>query len=341
LISESTIFKTFEKKQAKVPVWLMRQAGRYLPEYQQLKKKAGSFWNLCLSPSLATEATIQPVKRFGLDAAIIFSDILVIPAAMGIEVTFVNDKPAIQYINTISDIKYYKHNISKYLEPTYEAISNVRSILDKTISVIGFIGGPWTLANYILSSNISCNKINIKELAYNKNIDFIELIDNISDYLILHIINQVKNGADIIQIFDTQIKFLSEDIYKEFVIKPAQKIIKSVKKEIGNVKFIGYPRGSNIEEYYEYSKNTGIDAISVDESICINSIKNNFNFITIQGNLDPTILLMGGNLLKMKTLNILNSVNNTRFIFNLGNGVLPETPVENIEYLVDIIRGYK
>lgn len=324
------------------PIWIMRQAGRYLPEYKKIREDIGSFLDLCYNPSKSAEVTLQPIDRFDLDAAIIFSDILTIPHSLGLDVSFEKDHgPKVEIIEDskgLSKLKIDKDN--KKLHKTYEAISLVKSRLSKNKALIGFIGAPWTISTYILEGKGKHNFEKSRKIAYNDPSFLDNLIAIIAEQSISHILGQIKAGADVIQIFDSWAGILSEVDYERFVINPTIKIIKLVKSHYPDVPIIGFPKGSGYL-YENYISKTSVNAISIDSSIPVNKI---YDFsklnVVVQGNLDPVILLSNKNLIKERAELLLTKLSNTRFIFNLGHGILPETPIENVEFLIKCVRTF-
>lgn len=336
------IFKPNSKIPSSPPIWIMRQAGRYLPEYKKIREETGSFLDLCYNPEKSAEVTLQPIDRFDLDAAIIFSDILTIPHSLGLDVSFEkNHGPKVEIIDDnegLSKLKIDKDN--EKLHKTYEAISLVKSKLHKNKALIGFIGAPWTIATYILEGKGKHGFEKSRKIAYNNPSFLDNLIDIISEQSISHILGQIKAGADVIQIFDSWAGVLSEVDYERFVINPTIKIIKAVKSYYPDVPIIGFPKGSGYL-YESYISKTSVNAIGIDSHIPINKI---YDFsklnIVVQGNLDPVILLSNKNVIKERTELILEKLSNSRFIFNLGHGILPETPIENVEFLIKCVRTF-
>ncbi len=322
------------------PIWIMRQAGRYLPEYKKIRSEENSFLDLCYHPSKAAEVTLQPLNRFDLDAAIIFSDILTIPHSLGLEVSFEQDfGPRVEIIDDINSINKLKiDSENQKLQKTYEAIAIVKSKLPKNKALIGFVGAPWTISTYILEGRGKHNFEKSRKIAYSDPVFLDQLIEIISQQIISHILGQIKSGADIIQIFDSWAGVLGEIDYKRFVIDPTIKIIKEVKSHYPKTPIIGFPKGSGYL-YENYILETNIDAIGVDNNIPLDKMKDfGKSGIVVQGNLDPVILLSSKDLIKERTEIILEKLSNSRFIFNLGHGILPETKIENVEFLINCIK---
>lgn len=321
------------------PIWIMRQAGRYLPEYKKVRSEVGTFLDLCYNPEKSAEVTLQPIDRFDMDAAIIFSDILTIPHSLGLYVSFAeNYGPKVEVIDSnegISKLKIDRNN--EKLHKTYEAISLVKSKLPYGKALIGFVGAPWTIATYILEGKGKHNFEKSRKIAYNDPCFLDNLIDVIVNQSIFHILGQIKAGADIIQIFDSWAGVLSEVDYDRFVINPTIKIIKEVRSSYPNIPIIGFPKGSGYL-YESYISKTNVNAIGLDSSIPINKIYDFSKNTVVQGNLDPVILLSNKELIAERTDMLLKKLSNSRYIFNLGHGILPDTPIENVEFLIKCVR---
>ena len=321
------------------PIWLMRQAGRYLPEYRKIRVE-NSFLNMCYTPEIAAEVTMQPIRRFDFDAAIIFSDILLIPQSLGLDLNFIESTgPVLSTILNQHDFEKLNPSMGPaMLTPVYEAISLARKMLQKSKSLIGFAGGVWTLMSYMIEGNSSKNfvksKVFIEEnKATTKNLKEV-LINAISN----HLIAQIKAGADTVQIFDSWAGFLAEDDYQDLIIEPTQEIVRKVKRFYPNVPIVGFPRSSSF--FYEtYAKKTGVDIMSIDQFVPLNVIREKLqDHVVVQGNLDPRCLLCSSSTVRKNVLAIKKALGEKKFIFNLGHGVLPATPIENVEYLVKTVR---
>jgi len=329
------------------PVWFMRQAGRYLPEYRKLRKNAGSFLNLCMNPNLSAEVTLQPLKRFDLDAAIIFSDILTIPMACNRELRFVeNEGPRLKPIEKEKEILELEISNFEYLEPIYECLNLVKIQLSKDKTLIGFAGAPFTIAAYMIEGKGSLNFLKCVSFIYNNEKLFLLLLKKLENFIANHLIKQIEAGAEIIQIFDSHAKIaLNINKFKVFCINPIKNIIKKVRKIYPNILIIGFPRNAK-NAYLEYANNIDVDCISIDQNTDIKWLINNLKMknntkLCLQGNLDPEILLKGGEKMIVETHNILESCSNVNHIFNLGHGIIKETPIENIELLIKTIRNWK
>jgi len=327
-----------EKNNKKVPVWFMRQAGRYLPEFREIRKKNPNFIELCLNKNLVPEITLQPIKRFNLlDAAIIFSDILMIPHALGQKVEFKKDfGPILNEIDIDKTLKIDEIEFTKNLLPVYDSMKIISSNeIVKNKDTIGFIGAPWTLLVYMLNKKSPKKEIS-KEILDNKSL-VKSLLSIIDKFTKLHIKNQIDNGAKIIQIFDSWAGLLKEENeISELIYNPTLSLVDYVKSL--NTPVICFPRG--IKNYELYCKIVSPDVINIDYEIDPKNIEQKIK-IPVQGGLDPKILLTDKEILKKEALKYLNIFKDHPYIFNLGHGVLPETKPEMVEYLVNLIKDFK
>jgi len=321
----------------------MRQAGRYLDEYRQIRKNTGSFLDLCYSPKLAKRVTLQPIDRFDFDAAIIFSDILVIPDALGQPVDFKPGVgPVLEPIRNVNSLTHLNLGQDKnHLDPVYEAISEVRSELAEDKSLIGFTGAPWTIATYMVEGGTSRDFANTKLWAYAAPDEFNCLIDILVSAITKHLISQIKAGADILQIFDSWAGLLPEQAFERWCLSPIKKIVRGVLKEFPEVPIIVFPRLAGWR-YLEVGEIEGVSAVSLDHTLPLEWVQKHLQpKVVVQGNLDPIYLLAGGGAMREETNRILNHLAAAPFIFNLGHGVLPNTPTENVSDLCDIITGFQ
>ena len=323
----------------KTKIWLMRQAGRYLPEYQEIRKKEKNFMNLCFNPKLACDISLQPIERFDFDFIILFSDILVIPYALGQEVKF---KESIGPILGNINYEQLEVNLSQNLErlaPVFETIKLIKQ-KKKEKDLIGFCGGPFTVLNYMIEQGTSKTHEKIKKFIKSNNVLSEKIIKIITDISIEYLKKQIDSGADVIKVFDSWAGLLDGDLYKKYIIEPNKEIAKEIKNYSPGTKQIFFPRGSK-ENYFNFIKEVKPDVISLDEEFPDNVFSYaKKNDIILQGNLKPTALIEGGRKLKKGIKNILNKFKENKHIFNLSHGVLPQTPVENVEILVEIIRNY-
>jgi len=342
LTTELKLVRVLEGSAEKVPpVWLMRQAGRYLPEYRELRAKAGSFWALALTPHYAAEVTLQPIRRFGFDAAILFSDILTVPEALGQKVTFTEGEgPSLKPVTTTTGFVEDREAWARYFEPVYEALRLTRAGLPQGITLLGFAGAPWTLATYLAAGAGGDEQKAAKLWAYRDPQGFAALLDILGECVAFHLIRQIDAGADAVQIFDSWAGGLPEAAYSQWVVAPTRKIVQMVRAERPNAKIIGFPRASTLAGYELYAAGTGgVDAVSVDTSAPSSWMTDFATQTAVQGNLDPIALIAGGEALEEAVDEILESMDGKPHIFNLGHGILPETPIAHVEQLLKRIRG--
>jgi uroporphyrinogen decarboxylase len=323
------------------PIWLMRQAGRYLPEYQATRKKAGSFWTMCMTPELAVEVTLQPVKRFDFDAAILFSDILVVPYALGQGVRFEEGHgPVLDAYQGFDRLVGDEAVWSDRLAPVHEAMRNTRASLSADKALIGFAGAPWTLAAYMLEGKGSPDQRAAKLAAYRDPQTFAKLLNMLADAVAWHLIRQIEAGADVVQIFDSWAGGLPERAFSDWVIGPNRRIVEAVRRCIPDARIIGFPRAATETGYGAYAAQTDVNAVSVDTAASMRwAVSALDKRVAVQGNLDPIALIAGGDALNRAVDNILEETRERPFIFNLGHGILPETPLEHVAQLVARVRA--
>lgn len=335
------------QKTEKVPFWFMRQAGRYLPEYRELRKTAGGFLDLAYDPEKASEVTLQPIRRFGMHGAILFSDILVIPQALGQKLEFVaGEGPKLDALQGDADIeKLDIEKIDDVLNPVYETVLLTRQKLaDENFDgtcLLGFAGAPWTVACYMIEGGGS--KTFAKTLAWSKNNpeSFQKLIDILCRSTVHYLSRQIDAGAQAVQIFDSWAGILDETGFEKWVMEPTKRIVADLRKIHSDTPVIGFPREAG-EKSVNYAKNTGINAIGMDYSLDREWARDNLQEIMpVQGNLHPETLLKGGGTLEKEAFEILDTFSGKPFVFNLGHGVIKETPVSNVEQLCNIIRNYR
>src|SRR5580692_7546266 len=310
------------RKQAVPPIWMMRQAGRYLPEYRELRAKAGGFLDLCFTPEHAAEVTLQPIRRFHFDAAIIFSDILVIPHALGRAVRF-------------------EAGEGPRLDPLFEALQRVRSDLDPAVTLIGFCGAPWTVATYMVAGQGTPDQAPARLLAYREPEAFSKIIDILVENSIEYLLGQLKAGADCVQIFDTWAGILPPREFLRWSIAPTARIVEGVRAKKPDAKIIGFPRGAGAL-LPAYVGATKVNAVSIDWAAEPALIRERVqNRVAVQGNLDPLVLIAGGAALDRAVDDVLANYAKGRLIFNLGHGILPETPIAHVEQMIKRVRAYK
>jgi len=326
-----------EKKSSYTPIWFMRQAGRYLPEFREIRKKNSNFIKLCLNPNLTTEITLQPLKRFDLDAAIIFSDILMIPYGLGQKVEFKKGiGPILEEINFDNIIKTNTIDFVEKLLPIYKGIEKVKNNI-KNKSLIGFAGAPWTLLLYMLNKespkkSFDFNKINKDKFLINR------LLKKLEEIICLHVDKQIEAGATVIQIFDSWAGLLPKKELPNYCYIPTLKIVNHIKSK--NIPVICFPKGIR-DNYIDFCNTVKPDCISIDYEVDPKWIKEKLKGMTIQGGLDPKILLKDKEEIKKNTEKYLNIFKDYPYIFNLGHGVLPEIKPEAIEYIIQIVRNKK
>jgi len=319
------------------PVWLMRQAGRYLPEYRALRAKAGSFWTMCNDPVMATEITLQPIRRFGFDAAVIFSDILTVPFALGRTVKFEeNIGPTLDAVTSAEGLERDPAIWQQKLSAAYETLRRTRVALPAETSLLGFAGAPWTLATYMAAGRGGDEQKAAKLWGYRDPKSFGALLDVLGDCVAAHLIAQIDAGADAVQIFDSWASGLPADMFERWVIAPTKRIVKIVRAAKPDAKIIGFPRAATLQGYEFYAGETGVDGISVDTSAPQDWMAD--LDMPIQGNLDPLLLLTGGSVMEDAVDTLVDAMRGKPFIFNLGHGVLKETPPEHVAALVARVR---
>jgi uroporphyrinogen decarboxylase len=324
------------------PIWLMRQAGRYLPEYREVRKQAGSFVDLCYNPALAAEVTLQPIRRYGFDAAILFADILVVPDALGQGVRFAEGEgPILDPVRSQKDLARLQPGATrgKYARVA-ETVARLRQDLPKETALIGFCGAPWTVATYMVEGRGSKDQAAARLWAYRDREGFQQLVDLLVETSVEYLSQQVQAGADVLQIFDTWAGSLPDDELDRWVVEPTKAMVSALKKRHPGVPVIGFPRGIGGSALW-YVTETGVDGIGCDTAMPPYMMSEAFEDenVVIQGNLDPLLLVAGGEALEERTHEILERMEGQRFIFNLGHGIVPETPPENVARLVELVRG--
>lgn len=325
------------------PFWLMRQAGRYLPEYRATRTQAGSFLDLCYNPELAVEVTLQPLRRYGFDAAILFSDILVVPDGLGQQVAFKEGEgPVLTPIRSASDLDGLDiSGLHDRMAPVYATVNGLSKAIPATTALIGFSGAPWTVATYMVEGGGSKDFANTKRLMWSEPETFARLMDLLVEATGQYLIRQIDNGAEAIQIFDTWAGALPETEFRQWVIEPARKLVERIHAERPGVPVIGFPRGAGIL-YEAYVTETKVNGVSLDTSVPLDWAARVLQpKCTVQGNLDPILLVAGGEALDSGIDRILNALGKGPFIFNLGHGIIPPTPPENVARLAQRVKAFK
>ncbi|HXF52911.1 MAG TPA: uroporphyrinogen decarboxylase [Hyphomicrobiaceae bacterium] len=323
------------------PIWLMRQAGRYLPEYREVRARAGSFLDLCYSPELAAEVTLQPVRRFGFDAAILFSDILVVAHALGQRVEFRDGEgPRLEPIRSARELRRLDpQGVGQRFGPVFEAVGRVRERLPSGVGLIGFCGGPWTVASYMVAGQGSSDQADARLWAYRDPAGFQSLIDLLTETSIGYLSGQVAAGAGVVQIFDSWAGSLPQSEFERWVVAPTARLMAGLKARHPMVPVIGFPRGASVYGH-RYVSATGVDGIGCDTATPIAVLRRLLGDrpTVIQGNLDPVALVAGGRALRDGVEGVLEEARGLPFIFNLGHGILPQTPPEHVAELVALVR---
>lgn len=324
------------------PVWFMRQAGRYLPEYRKVRAQAGDFLDLCYTPDFAIEVTLQPIRRYHLDAAIIFADILLIPDALGQPLKFEEGiGPVLEPIRSRADFSSLTTmKIHKHLAPVYETVRGVREALPSDVTLIGFAGAPWTVATYMVGGRGSPDQGGAKTWAFEDSSAFGELIECLVEVTSEYLCAQVDAGAEVLQIFDTWAGSLPSEMFKRWCVDPTQKIIERVRDAGVKVPIIGFPRGCG-PSYEAYVTQTGCTAVSIDTSLSVEWAGRHLqDKVPVQGNLDPYALVAGGETLETEVSRILEGFSGGPHIFNLGHGIVPQTPPEHVGAAVQMVRDW-
>ncbi len=322
------------------PIWLMRQAGRYLPEYRETRKQAGNFLELCYNPDLAVEVTLQPIRRYDLDASIMFSDILVVPDALGQRVEFrEGEGPVLEPIQAVEALNVLSpEGIIDHLQPVFETIRRLRRELPQDKTLIGFAGSPWTVAIYMVEGRGGTDGGTARRWAYQEPESFSQLMDVLVQATTEYLIAQVDNGVEVLQLFDSWSGVLSEDQFRKWSIEPTRKIIDGVRAVHPHIPVIGFPRGGGLMAA-EYIRETGVSGISLDANAPLEWAKETLQpLATLQGNLDNQLLVSGGAEMDRSVRRILEVLGTGPFIFNLGHGIVPSTPPENVARVVELVR---
>lgn len=317
----------------------MRQAGRYLSEYRAVRAEAGSFLDLCYNPELAAEVTLQPIRRFGFDAAILFSDILVIPHALGQKLWFVEGEgPRLAPVLAEAGLEELTPAPER-LEPVLETVRKVKAALPPEVTFIGFAGSPWTIATYMVEGRGSRDQATTRKMAYGEPERFGKLIDAITEQTISYLLGQIEAGVEVVQLFDSWAGTLSPDQFRQWVIAPTKRIVEAIRKQHPGFPIIGFPKGAG-SKLIEYAEKTGVSAVGLDETVdpaWANAALP--KGLPVQGNLDPLALRAGGETLDKALDAILQALDGRPHIFNLGHGILPDVPVAHVERLLARLRG--
>lgn len=326
---------------AERPVWLMRQAGRYLPEYRALRANKGGFLNLVYDSEAAAEITLQPIRRFGFDGAILFSDILIVPYAMGQDLEFLVGEGPHLSPRLLDAALTSLTAVPERLSPIYETVRQVKAALPGDKTMLGFAGSPWTVATYMVAGEGSRDQHDTRALAYRDRAGFQAIIDAIVGVTVEYLIGQIQAGAEAVQLFDSWSGSLAQSEFERWVIAPNAAIVRQLKARAPHVPIIGFPKGAG-EKLTAYARETGVDAVGVDETIDpVWAARELPAGMPVQGNLDPLLLLAGGDELDRQALRVLEAFADRPHVFNLGHGIGQTTPIEHVEQLLALVRGWK
>ena len=325
----------------RVPLWLMRQAGRYLPEYRALREEKGGFLDLAYDSRAAAEITLQPIRRFGFDGAILFSDILVIPHALGQHLWFETGEGPRLAPPLIDGVWQGLEAVPQQLDPVYETVRLTRAALPSEVTMLGFAGSPWTVATYMVAGQGSKDQHQARELAYRDPVAFASLIDAIERATIDYLVGQIDAGVEAVQLFDSWAGSLAPDQFERWVIAPNARIVAALHAARPGVPVIGFPKGAGAK-LPAYARDTGVDAVGVDETVDpLWAAKELPSALPVQGNLDPLLLLAGGDALEARTRAILEAFSERPHIFNLGHGIGQFTPIGHVEKLIAVVRAWR
>ena len=327
------------QRQERPPVWIMRQAGRYLPEYRETRKHAGNFLDLCYTPELAVEVTLQPLRRFDLDAAILFSDILVIPDALGQPVRFeTGEGPVLEPLDVAGIDRLDRARAADHLAPVIETVRRLRATLPAEKTLIGFCGAPWTVATYMLNGRGSPDQWTARRFALEHPAAFERLMDILVETSVNYLAAQLEAGADVVQIFESWALNLDDAAFARQVIEPNRRIVEGLRRIIPDAPVIGFPRGA-AGNLARFAANTGVNALGIDYSTPLDFIRTHLPpDLPVQGNLDPLRLVVGGEAMDNQVRAILEACVGRPHIFNLGHGIVPDTPIAHVERLIALVK---
>ncbi|HYM33525.1 MAG TPA: uroporphyrinogen decarboxylase [Candidatus Cybelea sp.] len=324
------------------PVWLMRQAGRYLPEYRELRTRAGSFLELCYTPELAAEVTLQPIRRFGFDAAILFADLPLVADALGQKLDYRDGEgPVLEPVRSVGDLaRLDLARLHPRLAPVYETVRRVAQALPNDVALIGFAGAPWTVATYMVEGGGSPDHAITKRWALGDPEGFQRLIDLLSDAIAQYLLKQIEAGAEAVQVFDSWAGALPASDFRRWCIEPVARIVRTLKAQYPDVPVIAFPRGAGMH-YAGFARSTGADAVSLDSAVPLEWAREHVQRDgCVQGNLDPQVLVIGGEAMRRETDRILQILGRGPLVFNLGHGIVPATPLEHVARLVEQVKGW-
>lgn len=333
------LLRAFHEPLAKPPVWIMRQAGRYLPEYRAVRASAGSFLDLCLSPQLATEVTLQPIRRFGFDGAILFSDILMVPYGLGRGLSFVEGEgPKLDPLRTRGELDALdRAGFHARLEPVYEAVSRIKQALPQETTLLGFAGAPWTVASYMIEGEGSRDYATIKLLGYRDPELLADLLDVLAQVTADYLTRQVHAGAEALVLFESWASAVPAHRHEEWLVRPVRTLVDRLRANGVGEPIIAFPRALGAA-LPSLAGMFGADGIAVDQGVPLEVARQLQSTHLVQGNLDPQLLVAGGEGMRRQVARIREQLGEGRFIFNLGHGIVPETPPEHVAELVSLIR---
>ncbi len=330
------------EKQSVPPVWMMRQAGRYLPEYKATRAQAGDFLSLCYNPELATEVTLQPLRRFGFDAAILFADILLVPQALGADLWFVTGEgPRLSTVTTQADFDRLGpiDDIHETLNPIYQTVRNLAGALPNDVTLIGFAGAPWTVATYMIAGQGTPDQAPAHKLMQENRALFEALLDRITQATILYLSAQIEAGAEVVKLFDSWAGSLKGADFEAYSVKPAREITQALKARHPGIPVIGFPREAG-EKYIGFAKSTGVDCVALDNSVSPDWAAAHVQVDgCVQGNLASSHMVTGGQALVDETRAIVRAFSGGPHIFNLGHGITPDANPDNVQRMIDAVRG--
>jgi len=324
------------------PIWMMRQAGRYLPEYKATRAEAGDFLSLCYNSDLAAEVTLQPIRRYGFDAAIMFADILLLPQALGADLWFVTGEgPRLSTITTADELKALKpaDAIHDHLNPIYETLKILSRELPSETTLIGFAGAPWTVATYMIAGHGTPDQGPARQFSLNHPEAFQKMMDVLVDASAAYLVAQLKAGADAVQIFDSWASVLDEAQFQQWCVKPVKAVVEKVRAEVPDAKIIGFPKGVGAF-YGDYAAQTGIDMLGLDWTIPFSFAKDLQKKTPVQGNLDPMVLMGNEKTIRDRTLAIIHNAGPTGHILNLGHGIDRHTPIDYVQVFFDTVQSF-
>jgi uroporphyrinogen decarboxylase len=325
------------------PIWMMRQAGRYLPEYRATREQAGDFLSLCYNPDLATEVTLQPIRRFGFDAAILFADILLVPQALGADLWFVTGEgPRLSTVKTSKDFNTLggAEDIHETLSPIYQTVKNLREALPKETALIGFAGAPWTVATYMIAGRGTPDQGPALALMRENPAVFDKLMDLITEATIAYLGQQIAAGAEAVKLFDSWAGSLEGMYFAKYCIRPTAKIVSRLRERFSDVPIIGFPRGATPEGYAAFAKHTEVDGLAIGGEVDAQwAVENLQTDVCVQGNLDQALLVEGGDRLISESKRIVRTFSGGPHIFNLGHGITPDADPDNVARMIAAVRG--